>query len=96
MLIRFRQRKCFNWRLLPRDEKYEDISRSWFENWEQLSAFWSYSPENRRLIYTTNPIESFYCCLQKVTGNKPTFPSEDASVKGLFSWDQEFGERAGC
>jgi transposase-like protein len=66
------------------DEKYEYISRSWLENWEQLSAFWSYPPEIRRLIYTTNPIESFNRCLRKVTKNKPTFPSEDALLKSLF------------
>lgn len=66
------------------DEKYEYISRSWLENGEQLSAFWSYPAEIRRLIYTTNPIESFNRCLRKVTKNKPTFPSEDALVKSLF------------
>jgi transposase-like protein len=66
------------------DEKYEYIGRSWLENWEQLSAFWSYPTEIRRLIYTTNPIESFNRCLRKVTKNKPTFPSEDALVKSLF------------
>jgi transposase-like protein len=66
------------------DEKYEYISRSWQENWEQLSTFWNYPAEIRRLIYTTNPIESFNRCLRKVTKNKPTFPSEDALMKSLF------------
>jgi transposase-like protein len=70
---------CDKW-----DEKYEYIGRSWLENWEQLSAFWSYPAEIRRLIYTTNPIESFNRCMRKVTKNKPAFPGEDALLKSLF------------
>ena len=66
------------------DEKYSYISKSWLNNWEQLSAFWEYPEEIRRLIYTTNPIESFNRCLRKVTKNKPSFPSEDALCKSLF------------
>jgi transposase-like protein len=66
------------------DRKYEYISRSWLENWEFLSSFWGYPMEIRRLIYTTNPIESFNRCLRKVTKNKPTFPSEDALMKSLY------------
>jgi transposase-like protein len=66
------------------DKKYEYISRSRPGNWEFLSSFWSYPTEIRRLIYTTNPIESFNRYLRKVTKNKPTFPSEDALIKSLF------------
>ena len=66
------------------DKKYEHISKSWLENWEQLSTFWEYPNEIRKLIYTTNPIESFNRNMRKVTKNKPTFPSEDALCKSLF------------
>jgi transposase-like protein len=66
------------------DKKYEYISRNWLENLEYLSSFWSYPNEIRRLIYTTNPIESFNRCSRKVTKNKPTFPSEDALMKSLY------------
>jgi transposase-like protein len=66
------------------DEKYAYISRSWNNNWEQLSTFWIFPQEIRRLIYTTNPIESFNRCMRKVTKNRPTFPSEDALIKSLF------------
>jgi transposase-like protein len=66
------------------DKKYEYISKSWLDNWEQLSAFWEYPNEIRRLIYTTNPIESFNRNMRKVTKNKPTFPSEDALCKSLY------------
>ena len=66
------------------DNKYAYISRSWRDNWEQLSTFWSYPDEIRRLIYTTNPIESFNRCLRKVTKNRPSFPDEDSLIKSLF------------
>lgn len=66
------------------DSKYGYISKSWFDNGEQLATFWEYPNEIRRLIYTTNPIESFNRCLRKVTKNKPTFPSEVALCKSLF------------
>jgi transposase-like protein len=66
------------------DKKYEYIFRSWIENWEFLSSFWSYPTEIRRLIYTTNPIVSFNRCLRKVTKNRPAFPSEDALMKSLY------------
>jgi transposase-like protein len=70
---------CEKW-----DKKYEYISKSWLENWEQLSTFWEYPNEIRKLIYTTNPIESFNRNMRKVTKNKPTFPSEEALCKSLF------------
>ena len=66
------------------DKKYGYISKSWLDNWEQLSTFWEYPNEIRRLIYTTNPIESFNRCLRKVTKNRPTFSSEEALCKSLF------------
>ena len=66
------------------DGKYSYISKSWLNNWEQLSTFWSYPDEIRRLIYTTNPIESFNRCLRKVTKNRPSFPDEDSLIKSLF------------
>lgn len=64
--------------------KYMYIAKSWLENWETLSTFWSYPPEIRQLIYTTNPIESFNRGLRKVTKNRPSFPDEDALLKSLY------------
>jgi len=66
------------------NKKYDYIARSWLENWGELSTFWSYPNEIRKLIYTTNPIESFNRNMRKVTKNKPSFPSEDALSKSLF------------
>jgi transposase-like protein len=66
------------------DEKYGYISKSWKKNWDELSTFWKYPAEIRRLIYTTNPIESFNRTIRKYTKTKPTFPSGEALVKSLF------------
>jgi transposase-like protein len=49
------------------DSKYKYVGDSWERNWAELSAFWKYPPEIRRLIYTTNPIEAFNRAMRKVT-----------------------------
>lgn len=66
------------------DSKYPHISRSWETNWPELSAFFKYTPEIRKLIYTTNPIESFNRALRKVTKTRSTFPTEDALMKLMY------------
>jgi putative transposase len=66
------------------DEKYPYISRSWKSNWAELSTFFKYSPEIRKMIYTTNAIESFHRSLRKVTKNRSIFPSEDSCLKLMY------------
>ncbi|MDR1941637.1 MAG: IS256 family transposase [Endomicrobium sp.] len=66
------------------DVKYKYIGDSWEYNWTELSTFWKYPPEIRRLIYTTNPIEAFNRCMRKVTKLRGSFPSADALLKCLF------------
>jgi len=62
-------------------EKYPLIVRSWRNNWSELATFFKYSPEIRRLIYTTNVIESYHRQLRKVTKGKSVFPSDEALLK---------------
>lgn len=64
--------------------KYPLIIRSWRNNWEELSTFFKYPPEIRKLIYTTNMIESYHRQLRKVTKGKSIFPSDDALLKMLY------------
>ncbi len=64
--------------------KYPYISKSWRENWESLSTFFKYSPQIRRLIYTTNPIESLNSQIRKVTRSKGVYPNEDALFKSIY------------
>lgn len=64
--------------------KYPLIVRSWRSNWEELSTFFKYPPEIRKLIYTTNMIESYHRQLRKVTKGKSIFPTDEALLKMLY------------
>ena len=66
------------------DEKYPFISKSWKNNWEELSTYFKYPEEIRRLIYTTNPIESLNSQLRKVTNNKGVFNSDESLEKMIY------------
>src|SRR5690606_1557774 len=56
--------------------KYGVAIESWFKNWENLSSFFEYDGEIRKLIYTTNPIEGFHRQVRKVTKTKGAFTSD--------------------
>jgi transposase-like protein len=60
--------------------KYGMAVRSWENNWNELATFFDYTPEIRRLIYTTNPIEAYNRQLRKVTKAKTLFPTPEAVV----------------
>lgn len=64
--------------------KYPLIVRSWRANWDELATFFKYPPEIRKLIYTTNMIESYHRQLRKVTKGKSIFPTDDALLKMLY------------
>jgi len=64
--------------------KYPLIVRSWRNNWSELSTFFKYPPEIRKLIYTTNMIESYHRQLRKVTKGKSIFPTDEALLKMLY------------
>lgn len=64
--------------------KYPLIVQSWRKNWDELATFFKYPPEIRKLIYTTNIIESYHRQLRKVTKGKSIFPSDEALLKMLY------------
>jgi len=64
--------------------KYPSAVKSWETNWPELSAFFDFPPEIRRLIYTNNGIESYNRQLRKVTKNKAVFPTNDSVRKLLY------------
>ena len=66
------------------DKKYPKISQSWRDNWANLSTYFKYPQEVRRLIYTTNAIEGFNRQLRKVTKSKSVFPTDDSLLKMLY------------
>ena len=65
-------------------KKYPNVIKSWEVNWLELSTLFKYPPEVRKLIYTTNPIESFNSKLKKVTKNRSVFPTEESLFKLLY------------
>ena len=65
-------------------KKYPTSIASWRNNWPQLSTYFKYPPEIRKIIYTTNAIENFNRQLRKVTKAKVVFPTDDALFKSLY------------
>jgi putative transposase len=69
--------------------KYPLIIRSWRNNWAEISTFFKYPPEIRKIIYTTNVIESYHRQLRKVTKSKSIFPTDEALLKMLYLATQD-------
>ncbi len=78
------------------DRKYPKISRSWRDNWTNLSTCFKYPQEVRRLIYTTNTIEGFNRQLRKVTKAKSVFPTDDSTPLWLVPSLRESKSAAGA
>ena len=76
------------------------ISKSWRKNWDNLKEIFSYPPEIRRAIYTTNAVESLNISLRKVTKNRTAFPADNPLIKifhlaltnALKKWTMPFKE----
>jgi putative transposase len=65
-------------------QRYPAIASSWRSNWERVRPFFDFPPDLRRLIYTTNAIESLNFQLRKVTKAKGHFPNDEAATKLLY------------
>lgn len=66
------------------DKEYLPIGQSCRRNWPRLIPFSDYPPEMRKVIYTTNAIESVNCGLRKLTKHRGAFPSDEALLKLLY------------
>lgn len=66
------------------DETHPSIGQSWRRNWERITPFFAYPAEIRKVIYTTNAIESLNMSLRKVTKNRGSFPNDAAMFKLLY------------
>jgi transposase-like protein len=73
--------------------KYNSAVLSWESNWDNLTSFLAYPIEIRKLIYTTNIIESFNASLRKYTRNKKVFPSDDAALKSIYLAAQSISKK---
>ena len=66
------------------DKTHPTISQSWRRNWAQVIPFFAYPADIRKVIYTTNAIESLNMSLRKVTKNRGSFPNDEAMLKLLY------------
>lgn len=66
------------------DHKYSYAIKSWRENWEDLTVFFEFPLEIRKIIYTTNLIENLNGKIRKYTKNKLSFPTDDAVMKSVY------------
>lgn len=66
------------------DTTHPTISQSWRRNWERVIPFFAYPAEIRKVIYTTNAIESINMSLRKVTKTRGSFPNDEAMFKLLY------------
>ncbi len=72
-------RFCENW-----NEKYPQIGKSWRSNWENLITLFDYQADIRKVIYTTNAIESLNSVIRKSVKTRKVFPSDDAALKVVY------------
>jgi putative transposase len=66
------------------NETHPSIGQSWRRNWERITPFFAYPAEIRKVIYTTNAIESLNMSLRKVTKNRGSFPNDASMFKLLY------------
>lgn len=65
-------------------QKHPTIAAAWHRNWERVIPFFAFPPDIRRVIYTTNAIESLHLRLRKIIKTRGHFPSDEAAIKLLW------------
>ena len=66
------------------DKKYPAISRSWHKNWSNIITIFDYPDEIRKIIYTTNAIESLNSAIRKSINNRKFFPNDQSALKVVY------------
>lgn len=66
------------------ESKYGYAIKSWYDNWDELTVFFDFPLEIRKIIYTTNLIENLNGKIRKYTKNKLSFPTDEAVQKSVF------------
>ena len=66
------------------DERYPQISKSWNTHWPNLITLFEYPPEIRKVIYTTNAIESLNSVIRKATKRRKVFPTDESAIKVVY------------
>lgn len=66
------------------DGRYPQISKSWQSHWANLVTLFEYPPDIRRVIYTTNAIESLNSVIRKATRQRKVFPTDESAMKVVY------------
>ena len=66
------------------DSKYSPIAKLWRQHWERVIPFFAFPAEIRKVVYTTNAVESLHMTLRKVIKTRGSFPNEEAARKLLY------------
>ena len=74
-------------------KKYKAAIKSWYDNWDELTTYFKYPEEIRRLIYTTNSIENFNRQLRKYTKTKSSYPTDDSLSKSIYLSTKEITKK---
>ena len=74
-------------------KKYPAIAASWKRNWSQVVPFFTFPSEVRRVLYTTNAIESLHMQLRKIIKNRGHFPNDESAIKLLYLALTKIGQK---
>ena len=66
------------------DKTHPSISQIWRRNWPRIIPFFGYPRDIRKVIYTTNAVESLHMTLRKVIKTRASFPNQEAALKLLY------------
>lgn len=66
------------------DDRYPSIGQSWRRNWEKVIPFFAFPQDIRRIIYTTNAIESLHMTIRKTIKTRGSFPNDEAATKLIY------------
>ena len=66
------------------EHKYPGAIQSWIDNWDVLSVFFKFSAEIRKIMYTTNAIESLNSTYKRINRNRNVFPTDMSLLKVLY------------
>lgn len=75
------------------NKKYPNILRSWDKNWVELAVFFEYSPEIRKITYTTNVVEGYHRMVRKFTKFKAIFPTDNSIRKAIYMSASEIAKK---
>ncbi len=77
-------------------KKYPSIAPSWRRAWQEVIPFFAFPPDVRKIIYTTNAIESLNRVIRKTTKTRGSFPTDDAATKLIYLAIRKFEKTGRC